>query len=623
MKEISPQQLKGHRVNRVAFLSVALLVAWLPIGWAQAPPAYIISTPAGATGVLSGPLGVAVDSSGNLYIADQFNNVVRELSGSTLTTVAGNGTGGYSGDGGAPTSAELDSPSGVALDSSGNLYIADSGNAVVRKVSGGKISTVAGNNASGHGFSGDGGLAINAQLTNPSSLAVDSSGNIYIADPMNDVVRVVCQNQTPAPCAAISSFVAGDITTFAGNEGSGAGYSGDGGPSTGALLNNPVGVALDSHGNLYIADTSNELIRKVTPAGIISTVAGNGYTGYAGDGGLATQASLNDPWNVSIDAVGNVFIADRFNSVIRVIEPNGNITTVAGIAGAEGYTGDGGPATSATLDWPTGVAVSGTNVYIADNVNNVIRLLTAIPAPPHVNPKGVISASQYGAFSTVAPGGWIEIYGVNLAGNTRQWQESDFNGSAAPTSLDLTSVTIGGQSAFVYYISPTQVDVQVPSNVGTGTQPLVVTTEQGSSGTYNVTVAATAPGLLAPASFEIGGMQYAAAFVANSTTLTGMPSQPASPGSTITLYGVGFGAVTPNTPAGQIVAGNDTLVSPVQIFIGGAMANVSYQGLVPSFIGLYQFNLTVPTIPANNAAPLTFTQGGAGGMQTLYIAVAN
>jgi len=626
-------KIKGFRgyccVIRSALIISSLLLP-LASAWAQLPGHYTISTVSGTTGVLSGPFGLASDSSGNLYITDQFNQVVRKLSGGSLTTVAGNGTAGFSGDGSAAGSAELHDPSGVAVDSSGNIYIGDSGNHVVREVAGGNIKTVAGNQTIG--YSGDGGKATNAQLENPSGVAVDSSGNIYFSDSMNNAVRIVCMNQTPMPCAAISSFTAGDITTFAGHQDpNGGGFGGDGGPATQASLFNPIGLAFDQHGNLYVADTGNEVIRKVTSAGIISTVAGSGIAGYSGDGGPALQAALNSPTGLTIDSLGNIFIADRLNSVIRVVELNGNIGTVAGMESSPpGNSGDGGPATSARLYFPSDVVYSGGKIYIADNGNNVIRLLTPIPSSPQINAGGVISASEYGASSTIAPGDWIEIYGTNLAGNTRSWQQSDFKGSSAPTSLDLTSVTIGGQAAYVYYISPNQVDVQVPSSVGPGTQPVIVTTELGTSNTVNVNVAATSPGLLAPASFKIGGTQYAVAFLANTMTIilptgaiAGLTTQPALPGQTITLYGVGFGAVMPNIPAGQIVGGVNTLSSPVQISIGGMPADVTYQGLAPGLIGTYQFNVVIPTIPANNAAPLTFTQGGVSGTQTLFVAVGS
>lgn len=593
---------------------------------------------AASSAELNGPYGLLFDSTGDLYIADTNNERVREVNTSgSISTVAGNGTAGFAGDGTSPTASgtELNSPSGLMFDSKGNLYIADSDNYEVREISGGVINTVAGKNGLGASFSGDFGPATSAGLWNPTSVAIDASGNMYIADPYNNVVRVVCETQTPISCSNTyfgeNTWAAGDINTFAGQNANGAGYTGDGGPAPSALLNNPTAVLLDGAGNLYISDSGNCVIRRVSSSGIITTIAGNGISGYSGDGGPALQASLNNPKGIALDAHGNLYIADYDNSVIRMVETNGIITTIAGNAGSgPGFTGDGGTATKAQLYFPSFVAVNGTKVYVSDSGNNVIRLLTPAPDVPQINTGGVITASAFGASSTVAPGSWIEIYGVNLAGDSRTWGTADFSGSNAPTALDFVSATVGGQSAFVDYISPGQVDVQVPSNVTAGTQPLILTTEWGVSATYNVTVGA-APGIYAPAFLNIGGKQYAGALIANTSTwvlpvgaVSGLTSQPASPGDTITLYGIGFGTTNPAVPAGQLVSGLPTLTSPVQILFGTTPGTIIYQGLAPGLVGLYQFNVTVPAgLSANSAEPLTIMQGGNSLPQTLYTAIGN
>ena len=284
-----------------------------------------------------------------------------------ISTVAGNGTQGYSGDAGPATSASMNAPRGIAVDSVGNIYIADSPNNVIRKVSAstGVISTVAGNGT--QGYSGDGGSAISAELDTPAGVAADSAGNIYIADMSNNVIREVIAST-------------GVITTVAGvGDDFWGGYSGDGGPATDATFADPAGVALDSSGNLYIADMFNNVIRKVTGAtGIITTVAGNGTSGYSGDGGPATSAEMNLPTNVAVDSAGNIYIADLDNQVIReVVASTGNISTVAG-DGTGGYSGDGGPATSAMLGYPAGVAVDDQgNIYISESGNSVVRKVTA------------------------------------------------------------------------------------------------------------------------------------------------------------------------------------------------------------------------------------------------------
>jgi uncharacterized protein (TIGR03437 family) len=243
---------------------------------------------------------------------------------------------------------------------------------------------------------------------------------------------------------------------------------------------------------------------------------------------------------------------------------------------------------------------------------------------PGITSGGVVSASEFGEFASAAPGSWIEIYGTNLASDSRSWQASDFTGVNAPTMLDGTSVTIGGQAAFLDYISPLQVNAQVP-NVTAGTQPLVVTAGGNKSASYNLTIRAVDPGLLAPSNFNIGGVQYAYAvdgstYVLPTGAIAGVSSAPAKPGDEIVLYGVGFGPVSPAIPEGQIVGQQNALPS-FSISIGGAPATVRYAGLAPNYVGLYQFNIVVPAITANNAAPVTFQVNGTAGAQTLYLAV--
>jgi len=330
---------------------------------------------------LATPTGVAVDGSGNLYIADYRNSRIRKVDPSgIITTVAGNGTGGFSGDGGPATSAGLNSPFGVAVDGSGNLYVADTGNYRVRRVApNGIITSVAGNGT--QAFSGDGGPATSASLVYATGLAVDGSGNLYIADRDSQRIRRVDTN--------------GVITTVAGN--GTAGSSGDGGPATSASLSYPNGVAVDGGGNLYIADSSNNpRIRRVGANGIITAFAGSGNSYFSGDGWPATSASLANPTAVAVDGSGNLYIADRRNSRIRRVGTNGGITTFAG-NGTDGFGGDGGLATSASLRSPTGVAVDGSgNLYIAAYANNRVR---------RVDTNGVITTFAGGIYGFGGDGG--------------------------------------------------------------------------------------------------------------------------------------------------------------------------------------------------------------------------
>jgi uncharacterized protein (TIGR03437 family) len=241
---------------------------------------------------------------------------------------------------------------------------------------------------------------------------------------------------------------------------------------------------------------------------------------------------------------------------------------------------------------------------------------------------GVVSASAFGAFAAVAPGSWVEIYGSALAPDTQGWTGSDFTGNNAPTMLNDVSVSIAGQAAFVDYISATQVNAQLPSNIATGGPlQLTVSNANGTSTPMNLTVKTTEPGLLAPASFKLGANQYVVAQHSDGTyvlpvgAIAGVTSSPATPGETVVIYGVGFGSVIPDIPAGEIATVTNQLSASLEILFGGRSAQLAYFGLAPSFVGLYQFNVTVPTVPANDLAPMTFNLGGVTGAQKLYTAV--
>jgi sugar lactone lactonase YvrE len=297
---------------------------------------------AATSAALVEPEALAFDKSGNYYIADSTGNRIRKVSTSgTISTVAGTGVSGYSGDGGKATSAMLWYPLGVALDSSGNLYIADDGNGVIRKVNtSGIISTFATNS----GFSGLG------------AMATDSSNNLFVVDQTSCVVWEI------SPAAVVNVFA-----------GTGAcGYSGDGGPATQAELNVPAGVAVDKHGNVGIADWGNNRVRIVDTAGVINTFAGNGTCGFSGDGGPPTSAELCGPAGVAVTSQETVYIADEFNVRIRKVASN-IITTYAG-TGVQGYNGDGLPALRTNLDDPVAVIVNSSGIpFLVDDYTMRVR----------------------------------------------------------------------------------------------------------------------------------------------------------------------------------------------------------------------------------------------------------
>ncbi|MBZ5629004.1 MAG: CHAP domain-containing protein [Acidobacteriia bacterium] len=344
-----------------------------------------------ATGAqLAMPSGIAFDGGGNMFIADSGNNAARRVDASTglITTIAGTGVAGYAGDGGTGTNAELNGPTHVVFDRTVNLYITDANNERIRKVNAvtDQITTVAGNGTAG--FSGDGGLATSAQLNFPDGVALDSSGNLFIGDALNNRIRKV-------------AITTGNIVTVAG-KGS-AGYSGDGGSATNASLSFPSRPFVDVAGNIYIADYQNNRVRKVDGvSGVITTIVGTGVAGYSGDAGPAIAARLNGPLSIALNASGTVlYVADTNNERIRAVNQSTSPTTVLAVTiqpgqiqtvvgrGTSGYSGDGGPAIAAAISFPTGLTVDAAgNLFFADAANNVIRevngpfAVTFTPATP-------------------------------------------------------------------------------------------------------------------------------------------------------------------------------------------------------------------------------------------------
>ena len=380
----------NHRVRQIAGKSVGTMTAGNM--YTMAGNGYVAYSGDGGPAVgatMNGPYGMAVDGLGNLYIADTFNQVIREVSASAgkIRTIAGTGAFGYSGDGGPATLAKLNFPYRVTLDHSGNLYIADASNCVIRKIDSGTgiITTVAGNGVCA--FNGDNLPATSASINDPYGLIVDDGGNLYIADTANFRIREV-------PAATSGTMTAGYMYTIAGTNY--APTIGDNGPATSAMLYFPLGIAKDKDGNLFIADTYHGRIREVAAnttstmtAGYIYTVVGNGTSGPTGDGGPALSASLYYPSDVQVDAAGNLFIADTYLNSVREVPANssgtmtaGYIYTVAG-TGTPGYSGDGGPAINAMTSGPRALAAGpGGDLLIVDTDNGAVRSVAGLLSNP-------------------------------------------------------------------------------------------------------------------------------------------------------------------------------------------------------------------------------------------------
>jgi uncharacterized protein (TIGR03437 family) len=574
------------------FPRAAALLALPMIGLAQ--PGVISTVVGSGSGTYSGdggpalkagvpsPTGLAMDTSGNLYILETGNARVRKVSANgTITAYAGTGTSGFTGDGGAATSAQLFPGHGIAVDGAGNLYIADLYNNRIRKVdASGIITTFAGSgtgNALGQGgFSGDGGQATAAMLNLPDAVAVDTAGNVYIADSSNYRIRRVDRNT-------------GVITTVAGNGNvpQNKQTANDGGVATQVPIQQPTSVTLDSAGNLYFSDGAR--VQKVDTSGIIRTVAGTGTAGDTGDGGPGTSAEVKSVQGLAADNFGNLYISESAYRV-RKVDASGIITTAAG-NGTRGYTGDGGPAISAQFSNPQGVVVdSAGNFYVADASVNVVRKVNA----PVVGTAPTISlvSNAFGGSQTIAPNTWVQVKGVNLApaGDMRVWAGSDFTNNQLPTQLDGVSVTVNGKPAFMYFISPTQLNILTPPDAITGTVAVQVTVGGVKSNLVNNAATALSPSFFTFDATHITATHLDGSLIGPLTLYPGL-STPAKPGETIIVYANGFGATTLPIVSGSVTQ-SGTLTGSLVVGIGGYPATVPFAGLVAP--GEFQFNIVVP-----------------------------
>ncbi|MFN7930688.1 MAG: SMP-30/gluconolactonase/LRE family protein, partial [Blastocatellia bacterium] len=531
----------------------------------------------GGTGVavqLSAPETVATDAAGNLYIADKGNHRIRKVTRTgQISTVAGNGQLGSSGDGGLASNAAMNEPNGVVVDSAGNLYISDTNNHRIRKVSAaGIITTIAGTGIAG--FSGDGGSAVQAQLNIPVGLVLDQGGNLLIADAGNQRVRRL-------------NLGTGVITTIAGN---GYGSGGDGGQATQAQLNFPTGVALDQSGNLYIAETSNHQVRKVTPGGIISRYAGTGASGFSGDNGQATLARLSAPGGLAVDAAGNLYIADQNNNRVRKVTPTGIITTFAGNGNTQDGSDEGSAATDVLLRAPAGVTVDGAgNIFIADTDNHRVVVVAAFKTAATVN------GASFTTQQPIAPEAIASVFGTNLA--TRDQAVTQL---PLPTELAGTSVKVRDslgieRLAPLFYVGKLQVNYQIPAGTAAGFATVTITNGNGEIFTSAVNVAGVTPGFFTAnqngSGVAAGSVLYVTGANRRSDNLAvcdanGQNCTPrqidvnAASEVYLELYGTGWR--------------NNSGLANVSVTVGGVAVPVLYAGPQPQFVGLDQINVQLP-----------------------------
>ncbi len=569
---------------------------------------------------------LAVDANGNLWIADGVRVQKVDPTG-TIQIVAGDGYLHAVGDGGPATEANLYLPTALTLDRAGNIFIADAGTQRVRQVApGGAITTLAGTGVAGR-LEPLSGPAANAQLDGPAGVTMDAAGNVDIADTRNHRILEVTPAHLLGPVAGTAGspgespdgvppvaplrlsypqalctdrvgnryivdtgnhrvliLPAGGLLTTAAGNGS-HGYAGDGGKAPLAQLNSPGACATDSAGTLFIADTGNHRIRKVTPSGWISTVAGTGVAGSAGDEGAAASAQLASPSGVAVDDSGNIFIGDTGNNRIRMVTQDGLIHVIAGTS-APAFGGDGGPANAAQLNGPQGLFLDGAgDLYFADTNNNRIRRLVpdaTAPAPVVTPaPEVTVANALSGKVGPVAPGEVVSIFGKGLGPDTGLTGALDDTGTL-PGALGGVVVQFDGNAAPIFYAQSGQINAQVPYGVAGSNASAVSVVYQGKLvGAAAVAVAPSAPGMLPLATNQDGIMNAQAAPAARSTWMT--------------FYATGEGLTDSGNVAGKPAqAPYPHPLLPIALTIAGVSAEILFAGSAPEMTGILQINARIP-----------------------------
>lgn len=516
---------------------------------------------------------IATDAAGNVYIADSNNHRIRRIStDGVITTIAGSGERPQTntrceptsptGDGGQAREARLYNPSDMVVLKNGNLIIADQQNNRIRQVTpSGVITTVAGNGT--HNLYAPGVPATSSPLDWPGALAVDDSGTLYFAELHGNRVAKVGAD--------------GRLATVAGN--GFPGYTGDNIPATSAPLRKPAGIAVDAGGNVYIADTGNHRVRKVSTDGIIRTIAGTGQAGFSGDG-VADRVMLNTPMDVKVNSAGNVYIADTGNHRVRMITPDGMLRTLAG-TGEAGRGVDLVGAASSALNYPSALALGPNgDLYIADWQNFLVRKVS-FSGNPALTPGGVVNSATF--TDPVAPGSIISLFGANLSSVSAQAPD------AWPARLEDVAVQVNGSPIPMYFVSPAQVIGQLPYETPAGTSMAMVSSGGHSSNSVEFRVESAAPRI-----FKLGASR-AAALNQDGVTVNS-PTSAEARGNVVTVFLTGIGGVDPPVATGQSASAAvlSRAKASVSAMVGQVSAEVLFIGLTPGSIGLAQANIRIP-----------------------------
>jgi len=576
-------------LQRAAFYALAALLIHASLGFGQ-PTIKLIAggnalAPIGdggpAVNAFIGQVGnITVDTASNLYIWDATDSRVRKVNTagiiSSVTATVGQ-------------LKEIGRTGGLGTDSAGNLYIGDTQSFVVRKVdTSGVMTTIAGNGTAGiSGNNGSGSQATSVPICSPSGVVADRAGNVYFGSSVCGTVRKVDPS--------------GVLTTFAGN----------GSPS---FLQTPWALAIDNSGNLYACDDGvGTRVYKVTPGGAITIIAGNGTNGFSGDGGPATSAQLFEARAVAVDAAGNVYIADTGNGRVRKVDTSGIITTVAGGGNASPNEVDGGPPTGVNVGALDVAVDSSGNLYIygGNRVYKVSGLSTSTmppPGAPAISANGVVNGASFQP--GVAANSWVTIQGTNLASKTDDWSNSIVNG-ALPTSLDGVSVTMGGKPAYIYFISPGQLNVLAP-DVPAGPIGVTVTTAAGTSTAFSTTASAYGPAFFPWPGNQVVATRTDYSYAAKAGTFAGSTTVPAKPGDVLILWATGFGPTMPPAPSGVSVpaSGSYPTASAPTVTVNNTPATVYGAALAPGSAGVYQIAIQVPTTLADGDWPIQASIGG-------------